>query len=234
MLRLFISQSHLSVADRLTIGQILNDAGDEQTAEVWYKAGLNRLYSDYLSAADVGKQSVLDLFNRSRPAFDAAAPIFWKSRDGDAHLKLTEMELRLPREAANDQRVNWARIGHSEALYLLGRREEARNELDRIKHDVHQGRTVLTEGQKVEMCWATALLDYAAGNFELASSALKDLARDRGFKHRIEASQMLVVAAAMSGDPAGARQHLDEWIVACHPPASEVAKLMAVFEPLPK
>jgi tetratricopeptide (TPR) repeat protein len=124
---------------------------------------------------------------------------------------ITSILMRFEREDPWDQRPEWAKIGHGEALYLQGQYSSALKEADALintaKADSHY-----TGAEKAGIYWLQAVILFDTGRFKDALQPLEYTATHTEFAHAKEATPLWAIALAKSGNASEANRVFDDWI----------------------
>jgi outer membrane protein assembly factor BamD (BamD/ComL family) len=179
-----LGRSHLSAAQRLSVGNLLNEAGDIATAELWYLSGIDSADREVADAkyqepngpvALIAERVVRPLLS----GFDAAQSVFWAvpgPEGGLAEQKICDLEMPLPPQNDWDQRHEWIRIGRAEALYQQRLYLQALAEANAIANDANEPRSRFTNDEKMELHWARGLVLFSLSRYQQAASELQILA----------------------------------------------------------
>ncbi len=196
-----IEVSDLGALERLRIGQIVEQGGDQQSAVLWYQAGIDQAQRE-LDAAQHGHNEssiAMQTLTPLLPGLDAAKALFWTMPDsGPWEEKLIKMELILPRVDQWDQDPEWRRIGHGESLYMQRRYTEAMTVADGLENDSRNPANHFTEQQKIGILWLRGLILFDTKHYEKALPYFAAVADCPSFHHSQDAFLPLVLSLLLT------------------------------------
>ncbi|HLL91064.1 MAG TPA: hypothetical protein VK324_17320 [Tepidisphaeraceae bacterium] len=135
------------------------------------------------------------------------APGLWDRRDGVALEKQADVLVRfLPR---GSEAWGWARVQQASSLYVQGSNDLALSALDRLatSADFEQ----LPAMPRVELAWTRGLTRYVTGRYAEATAHLRE-AMVAPHHHAEDASRLLIVALAHSGQTDEARRQFQTYV----------------------
>ncbi len=228
-LLILVEKSDLSSLECLRIAELMADGPDASDAEVFASVGTDRALTDLknLSDDDVRARPMLNALKRMEQRL-------WESPAGEIDRgvtleKINRMLMRFARENPWDQTLEWARIGHGEALYMQHRYSEALTEANQLAIDSATD-DHFTRQEKSGINWLQALLLFDTGRFAEAVPHLEATATCTGFAHARDAWPMWAVALAKSGDSARANRVFDDWIRQKRPPIDAAAHVLEAIQ----
>jgi tetratricopeptide (TPR) repeat protein len=208
--RNLIQQVGLSPNVCLRISELMFDK-DAWNAEIFAQAGVDGAQAALANVrrTDTAAWSTINALERVEARL-------WNI-EGDETVRgqilegIASILLRFERESPWDQRPEWAKIGHGEALYLQGQYAPALKEADALiaaaKSDSHY-----TGEEKSGIYWLKAVVLFDTGRFNEALEPLQYTATHTEYAHAKDAAPLWAIALAKSGDTSQANSVFDDWI----------------------
>jgi tetratricopeptide (TPR) repeat protein len=220
-----VSKSDLSAMECLEMSRMVGIAGDLPACEVIAKIGVARAQSQLAKAShdDATVKPLLDVIGT------AEDPLWGHTENGPVLEQMTTLLMKFDRFGEDDQRLEWARIGHGESLYRLRQYDKALAEADGMvtdsKKDGHW-----TEDQKVGIDWLQALVLYNMGRFKDTIPHLLVVTGHPKFHHSRNAWPMLASVYARTGNIESANNTFDEWVRLYRPDALEATPVLNTID----
>jgi tetratricopeptide (TPR) repeat protein len=166
-LAVLLEKSDRSAMERLAIGRMTQDGNDTATADIWDMAGITKAVAELAEAQNGANDPAITrrVLVPMLSGFDSAEKVFTQQKDGDALEELCTLEMKVPRLNSSDQRPEWVRIEHTEALMMLLRRREALAELKQIEADISWSGSYFNDDQKADANYVEGQLYTQMGRY---------------------------------------------------------------------